>query len=438
MERAAKLVQPSSKRPERKKANEKSKVKVAQAKKTYKEFLRTENATKGDSSMAISNAQKTTALRNYFKASSVEKRVYEWLVGLRNPHLPNMPGCPFGRAPGEIVQNYQVEITIFANANANGFVCVFLDPDNSYPDYTANNPLVSASSSRWFGTVANANAVWYTNSSYGAVTVPLPGSVVGAGILAEKLGGVGATVATIVPGATITNYYRCTSVGMYVQPTMTALSNSGSILLYQSTNYAYSNGLGMNPLSIMGNNSFSSLDDVPDSLASTQTLSIPEWPQDKEAVVTYFPSASCAYYPQSVIASAIQTSPKGLMGVVGSGLNSGAQIRVKTVMNFEFLAVPTFLASTMVQTNAVSASIADIPSAANLHMHTASMDPTRVIGAVDGYSPAAAAAHVKLANTPLPKAEATSWLGSLTSGIGTAVNIGSKLLPIVEEVLGFL
>lgn len=384
------------------------------------------------SSLARATDSDYKKLAKYGKASWIEKRNYQYVLGLMNPSLPDMPGPLHGRNPGMKTQFYQIEDVQQMQANAAGYAFCGITLDSWTKDPTSTStPYAREAGSFFMSTAGNGTPLMATLATYAPTTFPAIGAPpVGCGVYV--LGGAGGTFNTIAPGASGYTQYRLVSCAMHIAPDMTSLNNSGTLLVGQNTNIDY-----INPgLSVVNGQGYGALADVPASYQLTQTFDVPEWVHGKEAVVSAIPTGNCygQFYGPNGAAITAQVGRANLWAIAKDCVPNSF-FRVRAVYNYEITTIPSFLASTL--------RAAERPEDIPVSGPTPSAQVLQAYGGTPSVRPEgkavakpamAAALHEKAMNTPMSKAESKSWLSDAASGVETGIEVVGGIMSAVELV----
>jgi hypothetical protein len=386
-----------------------------------------------DSSLRAGSQSQFRAMTKWGKASWLEKRNLQWLTGLLDPSIPNCPGPTHGIAPGMNTQIFQVKMVTNMQANAAGFCCCLVDIDKWTKDYTQLSDYVPSQTGLSF--VANWAPVTITTAAYATTSLPTVGSTTStAGVYPIVIGGAGATASTIIPGATVNTAYRMISVGLTVAPDMTALSDSGRLVIGQMPNYNYYQGN-----SLPAGQALASLEALPASEMMTATFEVPTWPRGKAAQVVAIPTTQVAYQMTTVSSTANSVvSGRGNLWAASAGCTANSNFCCTITFNIEATAVPTYLASSFPDAQKLSdmpinGAYASLPSSAVMQHHGGT-PVMSAIGKHDGNSAAKIALHDKALQEPMTKPEAKSWVSDAIGAVETGIDIATTVGSVVEAL----
>jgi hypothetical protein len=216
-------------------------------------------------------------------------------------------------------QIFQVKMVTNMQANAVGFCCCLVDIDKWTKDYTQLSDYVPDQTGLSF--VANWAPMTITTAAYATTSLPATGSTTATpGVYPIVIGGSGAIATTIIPGATANTAYRVISVSLTVAPDMTALSDSGRLVIGQMPNYNYYQGN-----SLPAGQALASLEALPASQMMTATFEVPTWPRGKAAQAVAIPNTQVAYQMTSINALAnTPSSGRGNLWAAAAGCTANS------------------------------------------------------------------------------------------------------------------
>lgn len=414
------------------------KTKAKEIRKEVKQAMTGESA--GAKSDRMSLAGYAKGVSRFSKASWVEKRGAQYLMGLYNPSLVNMPGSLTGLAPGMPTQIYSYEFTGTMVANANGFCFVGLESDGWITDNTAvgNYRGPYNSTTQFLGSTTNGEICWYSNASYVGTALP-PGlsTTTTAGLLPASTMGAATSISSFAPGATGQTRYRMVSASLECFPVGTQTGTSGEILGWRQRNHDYQPASGPG---VAAAKTFSQLSGVPNSVADVEIQSLSNWKSGTVSRLLMLPSTRVAY--EFLICPAVAKASTGAFALafVGSGLQPNQPVQFTAVINYELTAVPTYLASSGQQMGEAEAFVAPPPPPS--HPLLGKYHPSIVNvpkQAVNSAAPLQVMAASKaLQEAPMAKSEQKSWLSDVGSAIQTGASIASgvsKGLEAFESIM---
>jgi hypothetical protein len=271
-----------------------------------------------------------------------------------------------------------------------------------------------------------------TNNNYVGTVFPIVSSVA-AGVTNYALGGTGATISTIIPGAIATTQFRLISASLSVAPDMTALSNSGQLLVGQYPNIdATSSAI---PNSIVNGKGVAELGEVPSGYQLTKIFDVPQWEHGKEVTVAAIPSGQTYGRFYGPVATGITAGcPHTPIWMMAQSCVVNSIFRLKATFNYEVTTVPSYLASTMSNKQVLSHDNVPgkMPATDLMQQHTA--PDFQQVESVSHAAPMKVMLHEKALNEPITKDEGKSWLSDVSSAAKTGVSVAST----IAEVAGVL
>jgi hypothetical protein len=369
-----------------------------------------------------------------FTPSVVEKRAYQYLLGLLNPSIPDMPGNPYGLPPQLQTQRWHAHFSGTFAASSGGFAAFLIGAD-SWQLETLNSGIFYGpkSGERVLGSTTNGWLLAGTDgsgaqTSFGAVTLVPPA----AGYFSVVPGGAGSNSSAVMPGSNATSLnmmYRMVSAEIRCQPVSSEQVQSGTLMAVRKIDQNDANASH-----VLAGQTYSQLADLEPDVAELQEISISKWPEGHWMRVPLIPSTETA--SEFFILNATGRSQTGnpAAGFFASGAVQFQSFRYECDVNWETTLIPSFLASGQAPSLPVQVSSSDVPSTALLSRTTPLVRLEKAIGQVNGVTqfdthvnaPAQAMADHKALTDP--SGATSGWLDSIIGGV-------AKAAPYIESGL---
>jgi hypothetical protein len=369
-----------------------------------------------------------------FSPSVIEKRAYQYLLGLLNPSIPNMPGNPYGLPPQLQTQRWHAHFSGTFAASSGGFAAFLIGAD-SWQLETLNSGIFYGpkSGERVLGSTTNGWLLAGTDGSgaqttFGVVTLVPPA----AGYFSVVPGGAGSNSSAVMPGSnavSLNMLYRMVSAEIRCQPVSSEQVQSGTLLGVRK--------IDQNDAStahVLVAQTYAQLANLEPDVAELQEITISKWPEGHWMRIPLIPSTETA--SEFFILNGVGRSQSGnpSAGFFASGAVQFQSFRYECDVNWETTVIPSYLASGQAPALPVQVASSDVPSTALLSRTTPLVRMEKEIGQINGVTQfetkvdAAAQAMADHKALTEPSGATTGWLDSIIGGV-------AKAAPYIESGL---